>query len=228
MISSNNKYNIDQVYLQKQYELEDSGVLHFLKNLSDDKKYLEVGAGTGRFIRIVKDKFNFSLYCLEINNDLAKSLDYEGFKVSIGDIRKTPYSEGYFDIVHCSHLIEHLGYPDISNALDELVRITKPGGYIIIRSPLMHPDFYWDIDHVRPYPPNSIMTYFSNPQQQKKGSSKIKKIDLYFRYSAYEFSLFKNSKLIKKINFILKKFWNKYYFPKSRPNGYVLILQKIV
>lgn len=44
-----------------------------------------------------------------------------------------PFSESTFDLVVMFNLIEHLSEPQL--ALDEAVRLLRPGGYLIIRSP---------------------------------------------------------------------------------------------
>lgn len=43
-----------------------------------------------------------------------------------------------FDIIICSHILEHVANPE--KALSELLRVTKPGGFAIIMVPL-----FWDV-----------------------------------------------------------------------------------
>lgn len=155
---------------------EDYEVLNFLKGLSKKNQfqYLEIGSGFGRFPLKIKDLFkNLDIECLEINPDLAKITEASGLKTTVNDAVNLPFDGESFDILHCSHIIEHFKYPDVINFLDELIRITKNKGYIIIRSPLMSPDFYLDIDHIRPYPPETILNYFNNAQQQKVGVGNV-------------------------------------------------------
>ena len=55
-----------------------------------------------------------------------------------GDVRALPYGSGVFDLVMTSHVLEHLSDP--AAALNEMVRVLKPGGLLITcltrRSPL--------------------------------------------------------------------------------------------
>lgn len=44
-----------------------------------------------------------------------------------------PIEDNAYDLVICQHFLEHI--PDASNALEELNRITKPGGKIFIETP---------------------------------------------------------------------------------------------
>jgi demethylmenaquinone methyltransferase/2-methoxy-6-polyprenyl-1,4-benzoquinol methylase len=46
-----------------------------------------------------------------------------------GDIRKLPYDDGVFDVVMTAHVLEHLVDPTV--ALNEMVRVLKPGGLMI-------------------------------------------------------------------------------------------------
>lgn len=56
----------------------------------------------------------------------------------LGDVRELPYDSGVFDLVMSGHVLEHFVDPSI--ALDEMVRVLKPGGRLIVcltrRSPL--------------------------------------------------------------------------------------------
>jgi len=56
---------------------------------------------------------------IDINHDLTKF--------------PWPISENSYDLIICQHLLEHL--PDMPSTLEELNRITKPGGKIFIEAP---------------------------------------------------------------------------------------------
>lgn len=218
---------IQNEYFTKSIAEEDQPVLDFLKNLDPNLKYLylEVGAGLGRFAQLVKNNLkNIDITCLEINKELSNELKIRGLKSAEGDIRQAPFTNNQFDIIHCSHIIEHFGFPEITQVLDELFRIVKPSGYVIFRSPLMHRGFYNNIDHVRPYPPKTIIMYFDYKQQQKKGCCKIKLIKEWQRREPFEINI--NLRGLFSINLFFKLLWNKFGWPKGRPNGYVAIFQK--
>ena len=55
--------------------------------------------------------------------------DVEGQPVS-ADALKLPFSNGTFDRIICSEVLEHI--PNDSGAIDELVRVLRPGGSIAI------------------------------------------------------------------------------------------------
>jgi SAM-dependent methyltransferase len=49
-----------------------------------------------------------------------------------------PFSEDFADVVIASDVIEHLDYEYHAYFADELVRVTKPGGVIVITTPVVH------------------------------------------------------------------------------------------
>ncbi|MCK5320472.1 class I SAM-dependent methyltransferase [Candidatus Parcubacteria bacterium] len=212
---------------KKCIEIEDKTAIEFLNNLDKNKKYnyLEVGAGLGRFPLFLKNNNfdNLKITCLEINEKLNNLLKKNQLNSITGSIKKAPFKNETFDIIHCSHVIEHFSYPDITKVLNEMFRIVKTNGYVIIRSPLMHLGFYNDIDHVRPYPPKCILQYFNHDQQQKKGNNTIKLIKNQNRRHSYEINL----KGMWRVNQLLKLMWINYEWPRGKTNGYTAIFQKV-
>lgn len=50
------------------------------------------------------------------------------------DVGRLPFDSGTFDLVYCSHVLEHI--PDDRAAMQELWRVLRPGGIAIILTPL--------------------------------------------------------------------------------------------
>lgn len=223
---------------------EDRSVIELLESLDSTKHYelLEVGSGLCRFVKKIRHLFlNISITCVEINEDLAQLARNEGCEVYNTSFLKNNIASNQYDIVHCSHMIEHFAYPEIRVVLDELLRVTRKDGYLIIRSPLMWEHFYDDLDHVRPYPPQSIINYLYNPQQQSVGKNKVDVVRVWYRTRPIErhpidrsnriycitlLRLFYNNHILPHRNNRLEKLWNKYRWPAAKPNGYVMILKK--
>ncbi len=79
--------------------------------------------------------------------DLAEGLDYSShlldnyttFKFVKSDIRKTPFSDDFFDVSFSISTLEHIFsdkmVPEDKLALKEIVRVTKPNGQILISFP---------------------------------------------------------------------------------------------
>jgi ubiquinone/menaquinone biosynthesis C-methylase UbiE len=208
---------------------EDKKVLDFLKKMQacEKKSYIEIGAGLGRFVKIVSENFSFEICAVEINRQLAKRLGEMGIETYNINFMDNQFEDNQFDIVHCSHVIEHIPYPGVINFLDELIRITKPNGYVIIRSPLMSTDFYTSIDHIRPYPPKAILDYYSNPQQQIVGKYSISPIKIRMRRGPLLLNGYSYNPAIRCMNMFFKLSWACIRFPFSSPDGYVAIFKKI-
>ena len=219
------------LYFLKYYGLfrdrsEDKTVLKFLKNHdSDNVSYLEIGSGLGRFVRLVSNSFSYNLTALEINPELAARTEKMGIKTETTNFLENKFSDNQFDVVHCSHVIEHVAYPDIIHFLDEMLRITKPKGYVIIRSPLMTADFFTCIDHIRPYPPKAILDYFSNPQQQVTGKYSVEAKKIKLRYAPITICPYSYSPIVRAINSFFKLLWC-WFRIHGKADGYVMILQK--
>jgi SAM-dependent methyltransferase len=80
------------------------------------------------------------------------------------DLTDIPLPTGYFDVIYCSHVLEHI--PDDRRAMQELYRVLRPGGWAILQVPVLReltfedpsitsPEerlrFFGQRDHVRVY-----------------------------------------------------------------------------
>lgn len=190
---------------------------------------VDVGSGLSDAAEFFSNLYPLALItCVDINDTLVDLALEKGFEAVNANITQIPYSDDTFDIVHCSHVIEHLGYPDVVHALDELIRITKKNGIIIIRSPLLiNHRFYNDIDHVRPYPPNAVLNYFNYQKQQKVSNYSIIEIDRWYTRIYCEINYYKYPGVFAKyLNLILKTAWTFTGFPAASPNNYGIVLKK--
>jgi SAM-dependent methyltransferase len=53
------------------------------------------------------------------------------------DIHKIPFQDNTFDAVLCNHVLEHVR--DDIQAMQEIARVLKPGGFAILQVPFFHP-----------------------------------------------------------------------------------------
>lgn len=87
---------------------------------------LDIGAGSGALIRLLKDK-----------GYKAKGVDLYSTMSDIqqGDITDLPFSNESFGTVFCCDMIEHLADGQIDKGLKETARVLKKSGHLIITTP---------------------------------------------------------------------------------------------
>jgi len=120
---------------------------------SKDKKILEAGCGSGRSCIGLSEKFPKSkIIGVDISNKTLKiarrganlrKLKNVSFKK--GDIFNLPFKNNSFDVVFNKGVIEH--FTNYKEAIEEMVRVTKIGGKVIIAVPnklnIVHSVYYY-------------------------------------------------------------------------------------
>jgi 2-polyprenyl-3-methyl-5-hydroxy-6-metoxy-1,4-benzoquinol methylase len=96
-------------------------------------RFLDVGCATGMLLAEMKRR-GWNEKGVEV---CAPSAEYgrreRGVDIHTGTLEEASFSGESFDVVHASHLIEHLTEPE--GFLRELFRLLKPGGWAIITTP---------------------------------------------------------------------------------------------
>jgi len=96
------------------------------------KRVLEVGIGAGtdflQWVRSGTEAYGIDLTPEAIEH-VKKRLNLYGLKakeIKVGDAENIEYPENYFDLVYSFGVIHHS--PDTMKALNEIIRVLKPGG----------------------------------------------------------------------------------------------------
>jgi len=136
---------IDFYSLQKQYanpQSQDFKKIQIVDSfIQPSNILLDVGSGTGAFIKLVKNKFQ-SVYSIE-QDPVALLILQENFssdsKIKIIQspiieylITNPPLS---FDYITCLDVLEHLSFTECQITIKELYKQLKPGGFLIISVP---------------------------------------------------------------------------------------------
>ncbi|KAJ3138189.1 hypothetical protein HK100_012870 [Physocladia obscura] len=97
-------------------------------------KVLDVGCANGFWLRCVKKEFPLAEYH---GTDISQALIDEsrekndGITWNFGNVLETlPYEDNTFDFVHQRFLVLGMPREKFADALKELIRVTKPGGWI--------------------------------------------------------------------------------------------------
>ncbi|MCG3173739.1 MAG: Ubiquinone/menaquinone biosynthesis C-methyltransferase UbiE [Myxococcota bacterium] len=89
---------------------------------------LEVGCGTGLIMARLHKRFQ-RLCGVDLSPGMLSHARARGFEVECAPATNLPYPDGGFDVVYSFKVLPHV--EDIAAALREMVRVTRPGGFVV-------------------------------------------------------------------------------------------------
>ena len=115
-----------------------SGVAAVLKEVIPQAKVLDCGIGSGALSIALNSILADTpkIHGIDLSSKMlaraAAEMRLAGLAPDLrqADILSMPFADGSFDVVMAAHVIEHL--PDPQLALDEMVRVLKPGGMLFL------------------------------------------------------------------------------------------------
>jgi SAM-dependent methyltransferase len=154
-------------------------------NHSKPLKILDVGCGYGTNLLPLQE-LGHQAIGVEVNETIVAENRKKSLQCFTPAESKTK-NFGDFDLIIMSHVIEHFMPENLIKFMDEYLDILKPGGHLLIATPLMSDYFYDDFDHVKPYQPTGIQMVFSgdSAQVQYYSRNKLKLKDLWYRKSYF-------------------------------------------
>jgi len=110
-------------------------------HVEDGHSLLDIGSGTGEFIKLEKDRFD-RIVGIDVEDEavrrLAKRFEKECkiqiLRGSISDLGKL-FGKDEFDCVTCLDVLEHLDAKEARTALREIHEVLKPKGVFILTAP---------------------------------------------------------------------------------------------
>ncbi|MDX2189683.1 MAG: methyltransferase domain-containing protein [Bacteroidota bacterium] len=100
-------------------------------NIPKGSKVLDVPAGAGALTQLLNEEMGFQTFASEY--DISK-WKYPTIQIQQADLgRNLPFESNTFDLTICLEGLKHV--TDLSTAVSELQRVTKPGGYVLITIP---------------------------------------------------------------------------------------------
>jgi 2-polyprenyl-3-methyl-5-hydroxy-6-metoxy-1,4-benzoquinol methylase len=136
---------------------------------TDNSPILDIGCGRGEWIEILSEQ-GFQTSGIDINNAMVHQCQSLGLNAVLGDgiqfLRSLPNNS--LAVVSSFHVIEHLPMQQFMALLDEVLRVLRPGGTIILETP--NPEnlivgacnFYLDPSHRNPIPPPTAQFILEN------------------------------------------------------------------
>jgi ubiquinone/menaquinone biosynthesis C-methylase UbiE len=101
---------------------------------------LDIGCGSGEDTIYIQ-KASQNIIGVDIANLPLKKFTSKGFQGVLCDVKRLPFQSDSFEYVISSGLLHHLiGQGDLKEYLEEFVRVTREGGYVIALEPnVFHP-----------------------------------------------------------------------------------------
>lgn len=92
-------------------------------------RVLELGCGTGlileRIAKVAKEAVG-----IDLSEGMAQRARERGLDVHIGSVTDLPFEDESFDLAYSFKVLAHV--PDIETAIHEAVRVTRPGGHLLL------------------------------------------------------------------------------------------------
>jgi len=124
---------------------------------------LDVGCGYGRNLRPLQEA-GFKVMGVDANAEVVKANVAAGLPCITSE--HFAATRCIYDVILMSHVIEHFAPLDLVPFMDGYLDRLRPGGRLIIATPLFTHYFYDDFDHIKPYYPIGIMMVFGGERAQ--------------------------------------------------------------
>ena len=111
------------------HELIDDLESDLLRRYVLDRSVLEVGCGTGLILRRIEPLARRAVG-LDVSRGMLERASRRGLDVVEGDARALPFVDGAFDVVCSFKTLAHV--PNVERAVHEMVRVTRPGGHLLL------------------------------------------------------------------------------------------------
>lgn len=99
-----------------------------------DAAILDIGTSTGTNLRLFQELGYTNVRGLDRSSEAIRFCEEKGLgPVHMGDIGQIPFPDNHFDLVLATDIIEHVD--DDIGALQEVCRVLKPGGYLLLTAP---------------------------------------------------------------------------------------------
>jgi SAM-dependent methyltransferase len=95
-------------------------------------RLVDVGCSFAHFVQAATDR-GWDAYGVDISEDMVRRGQALGLQIQPGGLRDLPFPDGYFNVVHARHVLEH--DIEVWQSLGELRRALAPGGLLALTVP---------------------------------------------------------------------------------------------
>ena len=140
---------------------------------------LDVGCGMGEYVKLFNET-GLKFEGVDLSEEMISIANKNGHHAfTLEELKR---SNKRYDIVLISHVIEHLHYKELIDFMHFYIDRLNVNGRLILLSPLLVENFYYDFTHERPYYPQAIWQMFGdyNNSLSVKKKVLIRLDDIYF------------------------------------------------
>lgn len=149
------EYNHEQVELERVFD-----------SISRDALVVDVGCGRGRNLEVLRRLGFPNLIGIDVNPSLIEIVKRKGYMGLTPEEFGSRVKHASVDVIVLSHIVEHFECRSLLNFLALYLERLKPGGNMVVATPLMSDMFYNDFDHVKPYLPLGLNMVFARNTEQ--------------------------------------------------------------
>lgn len=185
----NNESNIWHKFIEKPV------MINFLKGETKDKKILDLGCGSGFFIKELTKMGAKKVIGLDISKKLIEIAKKENPKIDfyVGSALKTPFKKNEFDVVVSSLMVHYI--KNLNKLFGEISRILNKKGLFVfsMHHPLMEVSERMKINGKKSNKKILLKPYFHNKMYQWKLRDKLNLIGYHHTFEMIFNELSKNS-----------------------------------
>jgi SAM-dependent methyltransferase len=132
--------------------------------LRDGDRVLDYGCGDGALLSVLQRRSGGRQYDLHGFDPNALAVELARAALSANGVRANIHAtlatipDAHFDRVICTEVIEHASAPEA--LLLEIARVLKPGGRVVVTTPIRLTEEPEDVNHVREWFPNEFARVF--------------------------------------------------------------------
>lgn len=144
---------------QLQWEEMEKSTIDLIKLYYETDDYiLDLGVGTGKLLSQLEGN---NKYGVDVSENYLRLSAKKKINVCKANIEALPYKSNQFDMVISTDVFEHVF--DLNRVLNEVIRVLKPGGFLIFRVPYkenlevyLTEDYPFEFVHIRNFDEFSI------------------------------------------------------------------------
>lgn len=96
---------------------------------------LDVGCGDGWYMQQLISKGYKNIFGIDIGHNVIAEASQKGLMVKLGDMHELDFPDNYFNVIFCSHTLEHAHSPQ--KVLREFRRVLNDKGRVVIIVPVV-------------------------------------------------------------------------------------------